>query len=106
MIHHQTSCARSPQQNRLAERRIRQLLEIVRASLFDMEVPRKFWGEALRSVAYLLNRTPSKVLDFKTPLQKLRDLTGIQISDGLKPRIFGCTTYVHQNVGKLEPRSV
>lgn len=71
-----------------------------------MEVPRKFWGEALRSVAYLLNRTPSKVLDFKTPLQKLRDLTGIQISDGLKPRIFGCTTYVHQNVGNLEPRSV
>lgn len=38
-VHHQTSCARTPQQNGLAERRNRQILEIVRASLFDMNVP-------------------------------------------------------------------
>nr|GEW34833.1 retrovirus-related Pol polyprotein from transposon TNT 1-94 [Tanacetum cinerariifolium] len=45
-IHHQTSCARTPQQNGLAERRNRQILEIVQASLFDMNVPRRYWGEA------------------------------------------------------------
>lgn len=106
LIRHQMPCARSPQQNGLAERKNRQLLEVVRASLFDMEVPRKFWGEALRSAAYLLNRTPSKVLGFQTPLQKLRELTDISQTDGLEPRIFGCTAYVYQNVGKLEPRSV
>lgn len=71
-----------------------------------MEVPRKFWGEALRSASYLVNRTPSRELEFKTPLQTLRELTKTQISEGLVRRIFGCTTYVHQNLGKLEPRSV
>lgn len=41
-IHHQTSCTRTPQQNRLAERRNQNILEIVRASIFDINVPRNF----------------------------------------------------------------
>ncbi|KAJ9561968.1 hypothetical protein OSB04_007128 [Centaurea solstitialis] len=73
-IRHQTSCAGTPQQNGLAERRNRQILEVVRASLFDMNVPREYWGEAVRSATYLINRTPSRVVDFKTPLQKLEEL--------------------------------
>ena len=56
-IRQQTSCAGTPQQNGLAERRNRQILKIVWASLFDMNVPRKFWGEAARSADYLMNRT-------------------------------------------------
>lgn len=46
-IRHQTSCARTPQQNGLAKRRNRQIVEIVWASLFDMNVPRKYWGEVV-----------------------------------------------------------
>lgn len=105
-IRQQTSCARTPQQNGLAERKNRQLLEIGRASLFDMNVPRKFWGEAVRSAAYLANRMPSRVLDFATPLQKLQELVKQPINLGLEPRIFGCAAYVHKNEGKLEPRAV
>ena len=56
-IHHQTSCTGTPQQNGSAERKNRQLLEIVRASLYDMNVPREYWGEAVRSAAYLINHT-------------------------------------------------
>ena len=41
-IRHQTSCAGTPQQNGLVERKNRQLLEIVRASLFDMNIPREY----------------------------------------------------------------
>lgn len=104
-IRHQTSCARTPQQNGLAERRNRMILEIVRASLFDMTVPRKYWGEAVRSAAHIINQTPSKVIDFRTPLQKLHELIETPPRQDLEPRIFGCTTYVHQNVGKLEPRA-
>lgn len=76
-IEHQTSCAKSPQQNGLAERMNRQILEIVRASLFDMSVPREYWGEAMQSAAYLMNRTPSSVIEFKTPLQKMHELTNL-----------------------------
>ena len=38
-IRHQTSNTYTPQQNGLAERKNRQLLEVVRASLFSMNVP-------------------------------------------------------------------
>lgn len=96
-IRHQTSCAGTPQQNWLAERRNRQLLEIVRASLFDMNVPHEYWGETVRSATYLMNRTPSRVNDFETPIQKFHELVTTPVSSSLEPRVFGCTTYVHQN---------
>lgn len=101
LIQHQTSCSQTPQQNGLAERRNRSILEIVRASLFDMSVPRKYWGEAVRFAAYIMNRTPSRVIEFKTPLQKPHDLIEIALKQNLEPRIFGYTAYVHQNIGKM-----
>lgn len=104
-IRHQTSCARTPQQNGFVERRNRQIMEIVRASLFDMKVPREYWGVAVKSSAYLMNRTPSHVLEFKTPLQRMHELVDIPLNNGLEPRSFSCTTYVHQSTGKLEPRA-
>jgi IS30 family transposase len=73
-IHHQTSCTYTPQQNGLAERKNQQLLEVVRASLFGMNMPKFYWGEAVKSAAYIINRTPSRVLDFQIPLQKLQSL--------------------------------
>ena len=33
-------------------------------------MPRFYWGEVVKSAAYLINRTPSRVLDFQTPQQK------------------------------------
>lgn len=53
-----------------------------------------------------MNKTPSSVLEFKTPLQKAQELSNQPINNGLEPRVFGCTTYVHQNIGKLEPRAL
>nr|KYP39692.1 Retrovirus-related Pol polyprotein from transposon TNT 1-94 [Cajanus cajan] len=94
-IKHQTSCTYTPQQNGLAERKNRQLLEVVRASLFDMNVPSHYWGEAVLSAAYLINRTPSSVLGFLTPQQKLETFFSIPHVMNLEPRVFGCTAYVH-----------
>jgi hypothetical protein len=45
----------------------RQILEAVRASLFGMHMPRYYWGEAAKSALYLINQTPSRVIDFQTP---------------------------------------
>ena len=65
-IRYQTSCTYTPQQNGLVERKNRQLLEVVRASLFSMNMPRFYWGEAVKSATYLINRTPSRVIGFQT----------------------------------------
>ena len=94
-IRHQTSCTYAPQQNGLAERKNRQLLEVVRASLFGMNMPRFYWGEVVKFAAYLINRTPSRVIDFQTPQQKLQSLLSIPHLLNLEPRVFGCTVYVH-----------
>ena len=57
----------TPQQNGLAERMNRTLLERVRCMMLEAGLPKKFWGEAVNTAAYLVNRCPSTALDFKTP---------------------------------------
>ena len=41
---HQSSCVHTPQQNGVAERKNRHLLEVTRTLLFEMCVPNFFWG--------------------------------------------------------------
>jgi len=54
-ILHQTTCPYSPQQNGVAERKNRNLLEVTRSLLIDGNVPSHLLGEAVRSVVYLIN---------------------------------------------------
>ncbi|KAL5547642.1 hypothetical protein UlMin_002873 [Ulmus minor] len=79
----------TPQQNGLAERMNRTLLERVRCMLLEGGVPRRFWGEAVNTAPYLVNRCPSSALDFKTPEEMW---TGHPPKfDNL--RVFGCVAY-------------
>ncbi|RVW74747.1 Retrovirus-related Pol polyprotein from transposon RE1 [Vitis vinifera] len=55
-IIHQTTCSNTPQQNGVAERKNRHLLEVVRASLIAAKTPISYWGEVITSAAYLINR--------------------------------------------------
>ncbi|RVW18959.1 Retrovirus-related Pol polyprotein from transposon RE1 [Vitis vinifera] len=55
-IIHQTTCSNTPQQNGVAERKNWHLLEVVRASLIAAKTPISYWGEAITSAAYLINR--------------------------------------------------
>eukprot|EP00268_Persea_americana_P019839 TRINITY_DN20208_c0_g1_i1.p1 TRINITY_DN20208_c0_g1~~TRINITY_DN20208_c0_g1_i1.p1 ORF type:complete len:215 (-),score=29.01 TRINITY_DN20208_c0_g1_i1:142-759(-) len=72
--------------------------------LHSSHVPLKFWGEAVLTAAYLINRTPSTVLSGISPYEKLFSY---------KPtlshlKVFGCTCFVllHDNERtKLEPKS-
>ena len=50
----------TPQQNGVAERRNRTLMDMVRSMLTYSTVPLSLWTHALKTTAYLLNRVPNK----------------------------------------------
>ncbi|GJX48932.1 retrovirus-related pol polyprotein from transposon TNT 1-94 [Tanacetum coccineum] len=56
----------TPQQNGVAERRNRTLMEMVRSMISKSSLPKSLWIYALRTAMYLLNRVPSKSVP-KTP---------------------------------------
>ncbi|XP_072952745.1 uncharacterized protein [Typha angustifolia] len=69
----QQSCPYTHAQNGVAERKHHHLLETTRALLFKASVPRSYWAEALLIALYLINRTPSSILDGLTPYNCLYD---------------------------------
>ncbi|KAM1740735.1 hypothetical protein ACFX12_010944 [Malus domestica] len=68
-IIHQFSCVNTPQQNGVAERKHRHLLNVARALLFQACLPKRFWGDAILTSAYLINRTPTPLLEDHFPFQ-------------------------------------
>ncbi|KAJ4744662.1 Gag-Pol polyprotein [Rhynchospora pubera] len=59
-IVHQLTTPYTPQQNGVAERRNRTLLEMVRSMMAQASLPISYWGDALLTATYVLNRVPSK----------------------------------------------
>ncbi|GJR81004.1 ribonuclease H-like domain-containing protein [Tanacetum coccineum] len=85
-IKREFSVARTPQQNSVAKRRNRTLIEATRTMLVDSKLPTTFWAEAVNTACYVLNRvlvikphnmTPYELILGRTPL-----------IDFMKP--FGC----------------
>jgi len=60
---HEVTAPYTPQHNGLAERRNRILLDMTRSMLKMKKMPNTFWGEVVRTAAYILNRCPTKKLD-------------------------------------------
>ena len=46
-ILHQSSCSDTPEQNGIAERKHKHLLEVARAMMFYMNIPKYLWGDAI-----------------------------------------------------------
>ncbi|KAK9190783.1 hypothetical protein WN943_019393 [Citrus x changshan-huyou] len=103
-IEFQASCVDTPQQNGCVERKHRHLLNVGRALRFQANLPLNFWGECILSAAYIINRTPTPLLDGKTPYELLH---------GKPPpyahfRSFGClcyARYVPRDKNKFNHRS-
>ena len=103
-IRHELTVPRSPEQNGVAERSNRTLMEAVRAMLIGSQLPQRFWAEALTTAVYLRNRSPTKAIKGSTPHEALL---------GVKPkvnhlRIFGCLAYSHiskEERHKLDPKA-
>lgn len=90
-IQHQLTCVYTPEQNGVAERANRTIIEKAKCMLFDSDLEKKFWAEACNTAAYIMNRTPRVRLENKTP---------IEMWSGEKPnvsnlRIFGSKMMVH-----------
>lgn len=100
IVRHRT-VRHTPQQNGVAERMNRTILERTRCMLMNANLSKDFWAEAVSTAAYLINRSPSSAINNKSPEE---------VWSGHSPnyshlRIFGCTAYAHVSQGKLEPRS-
>ncbi|GJS46520.1 putative ribonuclease H-like domain-containing protein [Tanacetum coccineum] len=65
------SNARTPQQNGVAERKNRTLIEAARTMLADSKLPTMFWTEAVSTACYVLNRVLVTSPHIKTPYELL-----------------------------------
>lgn len=95
-IVHQRSCAYTPQQNGVVERKNRHILNTARALRFHANIPISYWGHCVIAAVYLINKIPTAVLHGNSPHEKLY---------GTKPqlnhlKVFGCLCFV-----SLLPRS-
>lgn len=102
-IIHQTTCFSTPEQNGVAERKNWHLLEVSRALLFTMNVPKTFWSDAVQTATFLINRMPTRILGFKTPIEVLSSPAH------LFHILPGCICYVHVDKSqrsKLDPKSL
>ncbi|XP_074293195.1 uncharacterized protein LOC141620152 [Silene latifolia] len=83
--------SRHPTTKWRVERKHRHILEKARTLLFHANLPKYFWGECVMTAAFLINRTPTKLLNNRTLYEVLY---------GEKPvldnvRVFGCLAYAH-----------
>jgi hypothetical protein len=103
-IKRQLTAAYTPQQNGVAERKNRRIMNLVRSMLSEKYIPREFWPEVVNWCVLVLNRSPTLAV---------KDLTPEEAWSCVKPsveyfRVFGCIGHVHiPNVKrtKLDSRS-
>nr|GEX74800.1 hypothetical protein [Tanacetum cinerariifolium] len=103
-ISHKTSVARSPQQNRVVERRNRTLIKAARTMLIYAQAPLFLWAEAVATACFTQNRSIIRLRPGKTPYEllhsKLLELSFFHV--------FGALCYLtndSENLGKLQPKA-
>jgi transposase InsO family protein len=91
------------QQNGVIERRNQTVVGMTRTLLKQRGMPAVFWGEAVVMTVYILNRSPTKVLNGRTPYEAWH---------GRKPvishlQVFNCLAFGKElgHIGKLDDMS-
>ncbi|KAJ0491696.1 putative RNA-directed DNA polymerase [Helianthus annuus] len=103
-IHRELTAPYTPEQNGVAEHKNRTVVEMARCMLKAKSLGNQFWGEAVATAVYLLNLSPTKAVEGKTPFEAWY---------ALKPsvshlRVFGCPAYgliPSQHRKKLDTKS-
>ena len=81
----------APEQNGVAERFNRSIVEKARSMLADANLSKEFWGEACATSVYIMNRLPTKLFRNATP----EDRWSGKKQDLKHLRVFGCKAMVH-----------
>ncbi|GJS59575.1 putative ribonuclease H-like domain-containing protein [Tanacetum coccineum] len=96
-IKREFSVARTPQQNRVAERKNRTLIEAARTMLADSKLPTTFWAEAVNTACYVQNRVLVIKPHNKTPYELLLDRKPVLSFK----RPFGCPVTILNTLDDL-----
>src|SRR5664279_591668 len=96
-IKHQYSTPYTPQQNGVAERKNRTLMDAARTMIAEFASPYNFWAEAVSTACHSTNRLY---------LRKLLNKTSYEILTGKKPdisyfKVFGCKCFILKKCNRL-----
>jgi hypothetical protein len=98
------SAPHTPQQNSIAERSWRTIMDMARAQVLGANLPKQMWAEAVNTAVYVINRVPSKALGGDTPYHSL---FGKHAKMG-HLKTFGCRAWAHVYDGerkKMDPKA-
>ncbi|GKB66861.1 retrovirus-related pol polyprotein from transposon TNT 1-94 [Tanacetum coccineum] len=94
----------TPEQNGVAERRNRTLIEVARTMLNSAKLPKQFWGKAVNTSSYIQNRSI---------IMKRHGKTSYDVFNGRSPyisffHVFGCPIHIHNHkdhLGKFDEKA-
>uniref|UniRef100_A0A2N9G5X4 Integrase catalytic domain-containing protein n=1 Tax=Fagus sylvatica TaxID=28930 RepID=A0A2N9G5X4_FAGSY len=103
IIHHLT-CPHTPQQNGVAERKHRHLIQITLALLSQSGLSLSHWSYAIATACHLINKLPTPLLNMSSPWEQLHHVK----PDISYLRTFGCKCFpllTPYNTHKLQPKT-
>ena len=103
-IRHERTVLKTPEQNGIAERLNRTLVETVRLMLIDAKLLHQLWAEVLSTAVHLRNRSPTKAVDGVTPCEAWTN----KKPEVAHLRVFGCEAHAHipkDERHKLDPKA-
>ncbi|GJR72906.1 putative ribonuclease H-like domain-containing protein [Tanacetum coccineum] len=103
-IKRELSMAKNPQQNGIAKRKNRILIEVARTMLVDSKLPTTFWAEVVNTACYVLNKILVIKPHNKTPYELIRGRP--PVIDFMKP--FGCHVTIlntRDHLGKFDGKA-
>ena len=81
----------TPQHNGIVERNNRTIMEMAHNMLAAKHLPNEYWGEAITTATYIMNRCPTKSVKNKVPQEAQMGMN--HSVSHLK--FFGCVAYAH-----------
>lgn len=103
-ILHQRTSPYTPKQNGVAKKKHKKLLQVARPLMFQSNLPKYYSGESNLTATHIINLTPSRILNWKSP----HEVLFAKIPDYDFLRVFGClchTTNVYSHKENFEPRA-
>lgn len=98
------SCPHTPQQNGVVDRKHQHITSVGNTLSFQACLPKSFWFDSFVTATYLINRIPTKLLQFSSPYEILFN----KLPDYSLLKVFGCACYPYlgpYKKDKLSPKS-